>query len=119
MTEMNDPSTDLDPINISDRAVRRVQEIGQDDGRAAPILRVYVQGGGCSGFSYGFQLESEVDDDDISLDKGDVKVLVDPMSLQYLLGAKIDYIDDLMGARFVVSNPNASTTCGCGSSFSI
>ena len=82
-------------------------------------LRVYIEGGGCSGFQYGFQLETEQHDDDIVIEEAGIKMLVDSLSIQYLMGAEVDYLDDLMGARFLVKNPNASTTCGCGSSFSI
>ena len=82
-------------------------------------LRVYIEGGGCSGFQYGFQLETEQQDDDIVIEEAGIKMLVDSLSIQYLMGAEVDYLDDLMGARFLVRNPNASTTCGCGSSFSI
>ncbi len=107
------------PISVTERALSRVRQIGDADGHDTPRLRVYIEGGGCSGFQYGFQLDQDVSEDDIAIDTDGVTVVVDPMSLQYLMGSKIDYIDDLMGARFVVSNPNAQTTCGCGSSFSI
>ena len=83
------------------------------------MLRVYIQGGGCSGFQYGFALEGEENQDDMVVETEGVKLLVDPMSFQYLMGAEIDYLEDLQGARFVINNPNASTTCGCGSSFGI
>ena len=82
-------------------------------------LRVYISGGGCSGFNYGFKLDEKTIDGDFSIEKNGVKVLIDPMSYQYLEGITIDYLQDLQGARFVVSNPNAKTTCGCGSSFSV
>ena len=88
-------------------------------GKPNLMLRVYVQGGGCSGFQYGFQFEETMADDDLEFERNGVKLLVDSMSLQYLSGAKIDFIDDLMGTRFVVNNPNAATTCGCGSSFAV
>ena len=83
------------------------------------MLRVYVQGGGCSGFQYGFQFEEQRAEDDLEFERNGVKILVDSMSFQYLAGSEIDFIDDLMGTRFVVINPNAATTCGCGSSFAI
>ena len=83
------------------------------------MLRVYVQGGGCSGFQYGFQFEEQKEEDDHEFERDGVKLLVDSMSFQYLMGSEIDFIDDLMGTRFVVSNPNAATTCGCGSSFAV
>ena len=88
-------------------------------GKPNLMLRVYVQGGGCSGFQYGFQFEETMADDDLEFERNGVKLLVDSMSLQYLSGAKIDFVDDLMGTRFVVNNPNAATTCGCGSSFAV
>ena len=88
--------------------------------REKPVmLRVFVKGGGCSGFQYGFQFEEESEQDDMQFESKGVKLLVDTMSLQYLVGSEIDFIDDLMGSRFVVNNPNAETTCGCGSSFAI
>ena len=83
------------------------------------MLRVFVKGGGCSGFQYGFQFEEQSEEDDVHFAIGEVKLLVDTMSLQYLMGSEIDFLDDLMGSRFVVNNPNASTTCGCGSSFAL
>ncbi len=82
------------------------------------MLRVYIEGGGCSGFQYGFEFEDDLQDDDTVVENNGVKLVVDPLSLQYLTGASIDYLEDLQGSRFVVSNPNASSTCGCGSSFS-
>ena len=88
-------------------------------GEAAVALRVYIEGGGCSGFQYGFDLEHAVDPDDFVVENDGVKLVVDPMSFQYLMGSQIDYKEDLMGAQFVVTNPNASTTCGCGMSFSV
>lgn len=103
-------------LEISPSAAKRVSELMADSDIG---LRVYVEGGGCSGFQYGFQLEKEKQDDDIVLEENGVKLLVDSLSIQYLMGAKVDYLDDLMGARFCVNNPNASTTCGCGSSFAI
>ena len=112
---MNEQQNTL-PINISSSAAKRVRELmsGSD-----VSLRVYIEGGGCSGFQYGFQLETEQQDDDIVIEEEGIKMLVDSLSIQYLMGAEVDYLDDLMGARFFVKNPNASTTCGCGSSFSI
>lgn len=82
-------------------------------------LRVYISGGGCSGFNYGFKLDENTIDGDTTIEKNGVKVLIDPMSYQYLEGITIDYLQDLQGSRFIVSNPNAKTTCGCGSSFSV
>ncbi|MCX5591056.1 iron-sulfur cluster insertion protein ErpA [Alcaligenes endophyticus] len=107
------------PIGLSDAAVEKVRELLLEEGEPELKLRVFVQGGGCSGFQYGFTFDDEVADDDTTIDKNGVQLLVDPMSFQYLVGAEIDYKDDLEGAQFVIRNPNANTTCGCGSSFSI
>ncbi len=103
-------------LGISQSAAQRVSQLmsGSDIG-----LRVYVEGGGCSGFQYGFQLESEQQDDDFVIEENGITLLIDSLSIQYLMGAEVDYLDDLMGARFLINNPNASTTCGCGSSFSV
>ncbi len=103
-------------LNISDSAAKRVRALMSDDNVG---LRVFVEGGGCSGFQYGFQLESQIGDDDLVMQSNGVTLLVDALSAQYMMGAEVDYLDDLMGARFFVNNPNASTTCGCGSSFAI
>jgi len=107
------------PIDFTERAAERVGELMQNDDRDALNLRVYVEGGGCSGFRYGFQLDDAVNEDDFSVVQSEITMLVDSLSYQYLLGATVDYVDDLMGARFVVSNPNANSTCGCGASFSV
>ncbi len=107
---------DHTPIAISPSAAKRVSQLMSDSDIG---LRVYIEGGGCSGFQYGFQLETEKQDDDFVIEENGVTLLVDSLSIQYLMGAKVDYLDDLMGARFLVQNPNASTTCGCGSSFAI
>ncbi len=111
--------TNASPIRLSANAARRVRELLAEECDAATKLRIYVQGGGCSGFQYGFQFDVNQNEDDMVLHQDGVSVLVDALSFQYLLGAEIDYRDDLQGARFVVENPNAATTCGCGSSFSI
>ena len=108
-----------EPIRISDSVVDKVAEMLAEEGDPALQLRIYVTGGGCSGFQYGFAFDDEVKEDDISVARGAIKVVVDAMSLQYLMGAEIDYEDNLEGARFVIRNPNASSTCGCGSSFSV
>jgi len=105
-------------LGLSATAVRRVQELIAADGRKDLKMRVFIRGGGCSGFQYGFSFD-QMQDDDLEVSHSGVSLLVDPLSLQYLQGAQVDYIDDLQGARFVVDNPNASATCGCGSSFSI
>jgi iron-sulfur cluster insertion protein len=106
-------------ILITDSAIRRVGQIAAGKDNPDLKLRVFVEGGGCSGFQYGFQLDEAAEAGDLSIERDGITVLVDPLSLQYLMGAEIDFIDDLEGARFVVRNPNAATTCGCGSSFGI
>jgi iron-sulfur cluster insertion protein len=107
------------PIIFTDAAASKVKELVDEEGNPDLKLRVFVQGGGCSGFQYGFTFDEITNDDDTPMVKNGVTLLVDAMSLQYLLGAEIDYKDDLQGAQFVIKNPNASTTCGCGSSFSV
>ena len=109
------PST----LVFTDTAAAKVKELIEEEGNPNLKLRVFVQGGGCSGFQYGFTFDEDVNDDDTPLDKNGVTLLVDSMSFQYLMGAEIDYKDDLSGAQFVIKNPNATTTCGCGSSFSV
>jgi iron-sulfur cluster insertion protein len=106
-------------LKISENAVTRIGQLLKTKDNPDLMLRVYIQGGGCSGFQYGFQFDDEPQEDDISIEQEGIKVLIDMLSLQYLGGAEIDYKDDIMGSRFLVNNPNASTTCGCGSSFSI
>ena len=107
------------PIKISETVVGKVAEMLAEEGDPALQLRIFVTGGGCSGFQYGFAFDDEKKDDDIRVERGPITVVVDAMSLQYLMGAEIDYEDNLEGARFVIRNPNASSTCGCGSSFSV
>ncbi len=106
-------------IVFTDTAANKVSELIKDEGNDNLNLRVYVTGGGCSGFQYGFTFDEEENEDDTRIEKGGVTVLIDSMSIQYLTGAEIDYTEDLSGAQFVIRNPNASTTCGCGSSFSV
>lgn len=106
-------------LKITRDAVTRINQLLETKENPEMMLRVYIQGGGCSGFQYGFQFDDSQQEDDISIEQEGIRVLVDMLSLQYLDGAEIDYKDDLMGSRFLVNNPNASTTCGCGSSFSI
>jgi iron-sulfur cluster insertion protein len=106
-------------LKVSSSAVNRINELLATKNNSDLMLRVFIQGGGCSGFQYGFQFDENQQEDDISVEHDGIKLLVDMLSLQYLSGAEIDYKDDLMGSRFLVNNPNASTTCGCGSSFSI
>ncbi len=106
------------PINFSDNAVKKVKELIAEEGTPDLKLRVFVSGGGCSGFQYGFTFEETINEDDTKVEKDNVVLLIDPMSLQYLTGAEIDYQDNVQGSQFVIKNPNATTTCGCGSSFS-
>ena len=106
------------PLVFTDSAVAKVADLIADEGNPDLKLRVFVQGGGCSGFQYGFTFDEAVNEDDTLVTKDNVTLLIDSMSYQYLVGAEIDYKDDLEGAQFVIKNPNATTTCGCGSSFS-
>jgi iron-sulfur cluster insertion protein len=105
------------PLVFTDAAASKVAELIREEGNAALKLRVYVQGGGCSGFQYGFTFDEAVEEGDMTVENQGVTLLIDPMSFQYLAGAEIDYRDGLEGAQFVIRNPNAKTTCGCGSSF--
>ncbi len=106
-------------LTISQNAISRISALIEQKDDPGLKLRVYIQGGGCSGFQYGFQFDDDMQDDDVQIEQDGIHVLVDMLSLQYLGGAEIDYKDDLLGSRFLVNNPNASATCGCGSSFSI
>lgn len=106
-------------INISEHCARRVQELMQEEGNPDLKLRVFVQGGGCSGFQYGFTFDEVQNEDDFSIEILGTPLLIDSMSAQYLQDANIDYVEDQYGASFVIRNPNATTTCGCGSSFSV
>ena len=108
-----------EPINFTDNAVNKVKELIKEEGTPDLKLRVFVSGGGCSGFQYGFTFEEKENEDDTKVTKDSVTLLIDPMSLQYLTGAEIDYQDNVQGSQFVIKNPNATTTCGCGSSFSV
>ena len=107
------------PFIFTDSAANRVKELIEEEGNPDLKLRVFVTGGGCSGFQYGFTFDEETGEDDTTMEKNGVTLLVDPMSYQYLVGAEIDYTDGLEGAQFVIKNPNATSTCGCGSSFSV
>mgnify|MGYP006090535909 CR=1 FL=1 len=107
------------PLIFSVAAASKVQELIEDEGNDALMLRVFISGGGCSGFQYGFTFDEEVGAGDTVVENEGVKLLVDPMSFQYLSGAEIDYSEGMEGAQFVIRNPNAATTCGCGSSFSV
>jgi iron-sulfur cluster insertion protein len=106
-------------LSISNQAVDRINQLLASKDNPDLMLRVYIQGGGCSGFQYGFQFDENEQEDDIAIEQSGIKVVVDMLSLQYLGGAEIDFKDDIMGSRFLVNNPNASATCGCGSSFAI
>ena len=100
-------------------AASKVKELIQDEGNEALMLRVFISGGGCSGFQYGFTFDEKIEEGDTVIENEGVKLLVDPMSFQYLSGAEIDYSEGMEGAQFIIRNPNATTTCGCGSSFSV
>ena len=119
VTETVDLQSPPDPIIFTASAADKVRDLLIDEGNPNLKLRVFVQGGGCSGFQYGFTFDEDISDDDTALEKNGVQLLVDPMSYQYLVGAEIDYKEDLEGSQFVIRNPNATTTCGCGSSFSV
>ncbi len=106
------------PLVFTDSAADKVKQLVEEEGNPELKLRVFVQGGGCSGFQYGFTFDEVVNEDDTPMTKNGVTLLIDAMSLQYLMGAEIDYKEDLQGAQFVIKNPNATSTCGCGSSFS-
>ena len=107
-----------DPMLFTDSAANKVKTLIEEEGNADLKLRVFVSGGGCSGLQYGFTFDEVTNEDDTVLDKNGVQLLIDPMSFQYLAGAEIDYQDGLEGAQFVIKNPGATSTCGCGSSFS-
>ena len=107
------------PIIFTDSAAQKVAQLIEEEGNPDLKLRVFVQGGGCSGFQYGFTFDEIVNEDDTTMVKNGVQLLIDSMSYQYLVGAEIDYKDDLEGAQFVIKNPTATSTCGCGSSFSV
>ena len=107
------------PLVFTDNAAKKVKELIEEEGSPDLKLRVFVSGGGCSGFQYGFTFEEEVNEDDTQVIKDTVTLLIDPMSLQYLMGAEIDYQDNLQGSQFVIRNPQATSTCGCGSSFAV
>jgi iron-sulfur cluster insertion protein len=104
-------------LKISAAALDRVRDLIREEGNPALKLRVFIEGGGCSGFQSGFSFDADRADDDFVLDRDGVELLVDPLSMQYLEGAEVDYVEELSGAQFVIHNPNAKTTCGCGSSF--
>lgn len=118
---MTSTSANESAVLFTERAARKARQLLAESGggQGSMLLRVYIQGGGCSGFQYGFDLESSAEPDDLVVEKDGVKLLIDPLSFPYLMGGTIDWKEDLQGARFTVSNPNASATCGCGQSFTI
>ena len=107
------------PLVFTEAAARKVKQLIDEEANSKLKLRVFVTGGGCSGFQYGFTFDEDAAEDDTRVERGGVMLVVDPMSFQYLVGAEIDYSEGLEGAQFVIRNPNAATTCGCGSSFSV
>jgi len=107
------------PLDFTPAAAAKARELITEEGNPALKLRVYIQGGGCSGFQYGFEFDEHEADEDLQVKTDGVSLLVDPLSLQYLLGATVDYVENLHGAQFTIRNPNAKTTCGCGSSFTV
>ena len=106
-------------VTLEQGAVNKIKSLLAEEDNQELKLRLFVSGGGCSGFQYGFTFDEKVNDGDLTIDKNGVTMVVDPMSLQYLMGGTVDYTDGLQGSRFIVQNPNATTTCGCGSSFSV
>jgi iron-sulfur cluster insertion protein len=107
------------PIVFTDAAAHKVGELIEEEDNQELKLRVFISGGGCSGFQYGFTFDENIEEGDSQVENQGVTLVIDPMSVQYLMGAEIDYKEDLQGAQFIIRNPNASTTCGCGSSFSV
>jgi iron-sulfur cluster insertion protein len=116
---MTSVDTQSDSIIFTEAAASKVAALIAEEGNPNLMLRVYIQGGGCSGFQYGFSFDEREGEGDIKVVTGGVTLLVDPMSIQYLMGAEVDYTEGLQGAQFIIRNPNATTTCGCGSSFSV
>ncbi len=116
---MNAVTEMQDPLLFTENAANKVKQLIEEEGNAELKLRVFVSGGGCSGFQYGFTFDEVANEDDTVMSKNGVQLLIDPMSFQYLVGAEIDYTEGLEGSQFVIKNPNATTTCGCGSSFSV
>lgn len=110
--------SEASPLILTDAAAAQVKKLIAERGNPNLALRIYITGGGCSGFQYGFEIDENINDDDFRIEKDGVTMVVDAMSLQYLNGAEVGFQEDLTGAQFVVSNPNAKTTCGCGASFS-
>jgi len=119
MSEAAIEANNESPVVFTDSAVGKVRELIEEEGNQELKLRIYISGGGCSGFQYGFTFDETVNEGDTVVEKEGVRLLIDPMSFQYLTGAEIDYSEGLEGSHFVIRNPNATTTCGCGSSFSV
>ncbi|ROO28960.1 iron-sulfur cluster insertion protein ErpA [Salinisphaera japonica] len=119
VTETTTADAQDDALVFTDAAALKVKELLEDEANDALKLRVFVSGGGCSGFQYGFTFDENVEDGDTLIEKQGVSLLVDPMSVLYLMGAEIDFSDGVEGAQFVIRNPNATTTCGCGNSFAV
>ena len=119
MTVQTMTAEEMSPLNFTDAAAAKVKTLIEEEKNEALKLRVFVSGGGCSGFQYGFTFDETINDGDTSVENSGVTLLIDPMSFQYLVGADIDYTEGLEGAQFVIRNPNATTTCGCGSSFNV
>lgn len=117
-TPINTPQNEVQLV-FTDHAAQKVKALIKEEGNSALKLRVYVTGGGCSGFQYGFTFDENINEDDTVVQNSDVSLVVDPLSFQYLSGAEVDYVEGLQGSQFVIRNPNATTTCGCGSSFSV
>jgi iron-sulfur cluster insertion protein len=109
----------MEQVTISESAIAKITDLLAEENNPNLKLRTFVQGGGCSGFQYGFTFDEEQNEDDFVIERTNLKVLIDAMSMQYMLGAVIDYKEDLQGSSFVINNPNAQSTCGCGSSFSV
>jgi iron-sulfur cluster insertion protein len=116
---ISDNQNGMPGLIFTDAAARKVQQLILEERNPDLKLRVYISGGGCSGFQYGFSFDEDQAEDDLAIVNDGITLLVDPLSFQYLMGAEVDYSESLQGAQFVIRNPNASTTCGCGSSFSI
>ena len=116
---MSSEAADEAPLIFTAAAAKKVAGLIEEEGNPNLMLRVSIQGGGCSGFQYGFNFDEVVGEGDTEVVTDGVKLLIDPMSMQYLMGAEVDYTEGLQGAQFVIRNPNATTTCGCGSSFSV
>lgn len=106
-------------ITITESAAKKIKEVVEEEGNTELKLRMFIQGGGCSGFSYGFTLDEIQNEDDFNIESHGVQILVDSMSAQYVQGAEVDFVNDITGSQFTIKNPNAQTTCGCGSSFSV